>query len=68
MGVSDEALAGDLDLIEHSLLRWRNHANASRFGGLAAEWEEARKAVEALARIRAWMARPQLKLFDGEEK
>jgi len=59
-----ESTEHDLDLIEHSLLRWRNHAQSLRFGGLAAEWEEARKAVEALARIRAWMARPQLKLFD----
>ena len=62
-----ESTEHDLDLIEHSLLRWRSHAQGLRFGGLAAEWEEARKAVEALARIRAWMARPQFKLFELEE-
>ena len=63
-----ESTERDLDLIEHSLLKWRSHAQSLRFGGLAAEWEEARKACEALARIRAWMARPQLKLFDlGED-
>jgi len=63
-----KSIEHDIDLVEHSLLKWRSHAQSLRFGGLAAEWEEARKAVEALARIRAWMARPQFRLFDlGED-
>ena len=63
-----KSIEHDLDLIEYSLLKWRNHAQSLRFGGLAAEWEEARKACEALARIRAWIGRPQFKLFDLEER
>ena len=60
----DEDLKKALDVIEHCLLRWRNHTSLSRYGGRAADWKEAGEAIEGLELVRAWMARPQLKLFD----
>jgi len=62
----NKSIDQDLDRIEHSLMRWRSHACGMRWGGLMEEWKEACEACEALARVRAWMKRPQLKLFDLE--
>jgi hypothetical protein len=59
-----ESVERDLELIEHSLRRWRSYAQDHRFGGLGTDWVEACDACEALARVRAWLKRPQLKLFD----
>ena len=63
----NEDLRKALDLIEHCLLRWRNHASVSRFGGRAADWKEACEAIEGLELVRAWIKNPQLELFDLEE-
>lgn len=57
----------DLDLIEQALKDWRGFARSFRYGGLYAEYEEAKRALGAFERVRAWVESPQLTLPLVEE-
>lgn len=44
-------ISDDITIIRDSLRKWRNVAHSLRRGGLQTEWEEAKRALEALDRV-----------------